>query len=164
METTKIEKTDVTIVNYITDRETFFRMKDVQKAIAEELKSGKLHEKYLKDIEDWLSKEPVKVPMYKKVLCNLGCYHDTPNECYGNYKKALDEWQVKRPDYNNKIYNSEYARHFNIVYSMIRGRSYKEIEPKVRKNNGPSTYSIKSILKEYNLDANYFFNEKGGLK
>jgi len=88
--------------NYITDRETFFKIKEAQKAIA------------------------------------------------GKYS----------------------AREHNIVYGMLRGKTYKQIEPKVKAfsnqystwYNEPSVFAIKELIKTYGLPQDFFFDTKGALK
>ena len=48
------------------------------------------------------------------------------------------------------------ARHHNIVYSIMRGRIYSQVENKVREHNEPNLWRIREILKKYNIDEQVF--------
>lgn len=48
------------------------------------------------------------------------------------------------------------ARAMNIVYGMIRGNSYREIEKTYREGNGPNKYEIMTVLNHYGIDHDRF--------
>jgi len=75
-------------------------------------------------------------------------------------RQKLIGFQRKNKNYT---YSTKYARHFNIVYSMLKGRLYKEVENKVRENNEQSSGIIKDIIREFGIDESFFF-ENGKLK
>ena len=52
--------------------------------------------------------------------------------------------------------SNNYVRCFNIIYGMVKGKSYKQIENKVRDYNEPSKFFLIRIIKEYNLDESKF--------
>ena len=143
-------------VKYITDSTTFFKMKEEQKLIAEELRTGKIRYENNKKLDDWYSKKPKDVEPQIRKLCDLGCYHFITNPDYPAALKKLNNWKAEKPNIPIYRFNEYYARAFNIIYSMVRGKTYKQVEQKVRENNEPSYSEIKKIIKEYNLDESYF--------
>lgn len=44
-----------------------------------------------------------------------------------------------------------YARYYNIIYGMLRGRAYKQIEQKVREHNEPNKYRIQAMCAHENI-------------
>jgi hypothetical protein len=127
-------KNDIIKINYITDYDTYIKIKNLVKDIATELKTQEkykiLNEKY----KDWTESEPKSNSV------------------------EYTEWYKSRPNFldYNRIYNSYNARHLNIIYSMIRGKSYHKIENKFRENNNPSASKLKQLIKEFNLELDYF--------
>ena len=71
-------------------------------------------------------------------------------------------WETIRPEYN-KLYNKQFEsmsdlhrmqrefRHKHIVYCFARGRTMKEIEPKVRQGNEPSRQELQRLMKMYDV-------------
>lgn len=113
--------------NYITDHETYFKMKEEQKVISREAKTKELKSKYYKDISIWEKSRGPKEP--------------------ANY------WYNRRPTYK---YDEIYARHHNIIYSIVNGKTYKQVEGKVREHNEPLRTTLLRIIKEYNLNESDF--------
>jgi len=151
-------------VVYATDRTTFLSMKAQQKEIFSERRTHSLEQENTRLWNDWVSKKPVEVDQFIQHKCDMGHYHSITNPDYKDYKVIHDSWRALKPCITNgEIYTKSYARNFNIVYSMIRGRTYKQVESKVRENNKPDLYEIKRIIKAFNLDETFFF-ENGGLK
>ena len=71
------------------------------------------------------------------------CWKSDPNyENYLAYKdalnKVLEPFDVKAD-----------RRHVHLAYSLLKGRKYKQIENKVRKDNLPNIYMIEHELKKY---------------
>jgi len=68
-------------------------------------------------------------------------------------KIQIKELQKSR-DYAGKLQYSllhlkrDY-RHKHIAYSMLRGRTYEQIEPKCHENNKPNMDFVKEIMDEY---------------
>ena len=81
------------------------------------------------------------------------------------YEGKIDSatWESIRPEYNkayNKQVNEQHSlhdmrreyRHKHIVYSLARGRTMEQIEPKVREGNEPSRHEIERLKKLYEFD------------
>lgn len=147
------------INNYVTDKDTYISMKKLQKSIAKELKKPEIMDNYYKSHNDWLSRKP-STPSIISKICDLGHEHNYESPDHINWKK---EEPTKISNYC-EVYNSKFARHFNIIYSMIKGRSYKQIESKVRSDNDPHIWILDRIIKAYSLDRNVFFDKDGKLK
>lgn len=123
-------------MEYLTDKETYLNLKSLQKEIAEERKSHKIHHEYNKKYDEWLDLK------------------STSN---------IEDWIKDKPVYDYYKYSSTNARYINIIYSMIKGRKYKDVESKVRDGNEIDLYKIRSILNEYNIDPKGLFNKLGEL-
>jgi hypothetical protein len=54
-----------------------------------------------------------------------------------------------RKEFNIK---PEEPRYFNVIYSLIRGRSYEQIESKVREGNELDRDTIKKYCEKYEID------------
>lgn len=62
-------------------------------------------------------------------------------------KKHEGRWNY---DIERDIRKAKYEfRHQHIAYCLIRGRSYEQVESKVRENNEPNQDYIKQLLEEY---------------
>ena len=90
-------------------------------------------ENYLK-LKEEVKKFAVEIKEDKKNLKNF--QRENPNKYCGGMMENL---RVKRRD----------ARHYNIVYGLVRGRKYEQIEPKVREGNEPSWYKIEKIKDQF---------------
>jgi hypothetical protein len=74
-------------------------------------------------------------------------------------KKIVEHWKAKS-SYCNLVDRSRNEvesmkaeiRHKHIMYSLIKGRSYEQIEPKVREGNEPNWSYIDELKKEYGFD------------
>ena len=70
-----------------------------------------------------------------------------------NYKKAMEKYEKSgRWSYviECDIKKAKYEyRHQHIVYCLARGRTYEQIESKVREGNEPNQDYIKQLLSEY---------------
>lgn len=53
-----------------------------------------------------------------------------------------------------KLSSSTHARYLNIIYGIVRGRKYREIEHKYRENNAPDGYWIEKVCTEYGITYN----------
>lgn len=105
--------------NYITDRETYLKMKDMQKHIMTDSRRAR------KAYRAW---EAVR-KLDKDNLWNP----PAPKEAYVDFK-----------GFN--------PREFNIVYGIVKGRKYEEIEQKVKpETKYPKENNIKKICEAYKL-------------
>lgn len=95
--------------------------------------------------------------------CSLyGNEHGTFIDYY-NGKIDSATWEKIRPEYSKRS-NAAYSafdnlksmqheyRHKHIVYSLARGRTMEQIEPKVREGNEPSRYELNRLKELYGFD------------
>jgi hypothetical protein len=162
--------TNTTTINservYLCSKETFIEMKAEQKAIATILKnSKKITDEYLTAHSEWFALEPYKnkVPDPSNFIECLACKvtHKEPNEEYKKYVLARTEWMCKQPLLPNFYVLKQRARVHNIIYGIVRGRTYEQIENKVKEHNLPSAYGLRDIIKEYGMDQDKFTTLKG---
>jgi hypothetical protein len=131
METTEIKR--------FCSRETFLQMKEHQKLYPSDQRTAK---------EEFKAKHSEVDKKLKEMLDKNG---DNWVARYEINKHRPSEW------HGNVAFD---ARSYNIVYGMIRGKSYKQIERKVKEGNEPYFPSVMAIIDEYKLDPNDFFNGK----
>jgi len=62
------------------------------------------------------------------------------------------DWKLYDLDYTI-FKESRLIRHKHIAYSLIRGRSYGQIEKKCRENNKPDFSLVDTIIKEYTYES-----------
>jgi hypothetical protein len=108
--------------NYIADRETYLTLKEVQKAIALEIKTAR--KAYRQASSQWAKEVPRSM------------------------------WAHPKLELTPEAFN---ARELNIIYGMLRGKTYKQIEPKVKEGNEPSLYVLEQIIAKYRLKESDFF-------
>lgn len=110
---------------------------------------------------------------YQKQLAEWGKHYDTyeaivikeDEEYCKTHPEPKDRWSSEHLAWNRarpiRTSISEFelpkvARHHNIVYSIMRGRIYSQIENKVHENNEPQLWRIRELLKKYNIDEQAF--------
>jgi hypothetical protein len=59
----------------------------------------------------------------------------------------------------NRLSSSTHARYLNIVYGIVHGRKYREIEHKYRENNAPDGYWIEKVCAEYGINYSTTYAE-----
>lgn len=116
---------------YLVSHDVFVRMKEYQKAIVAEKKTKTILTAYNKAVDDWYNTKP---------------------QGYGQERDAWNQARPVRPT----ILQDDEARHFNIVYSIVKGKVYSQVEQKVREHNEPSEDSISSILKAWDISKDDF--------
>jgi hypothetical protein len=63
--------------------------------------------------------------------------------------QRTDEWSGTERT-RRELYKAQYEfRHKHISYCMIRGRTYEQIEPKVREGNEPNKTHLSNLLEQY---------------
>lgn len=157
---TVTEKKEFVEVEHVTDRATFLRMKEEQKLIATEGKTHAIAIAISRDSNAWLGKAPKRVKSYVEKRCDLGCVHRVTNPEYAKYLEDVKAWKATEPNCHYR-FTKEYARCHNIVYSMVRGRAYSEVEQKVRENNFPDAGLLRQVARSYGLDESVI---KGALE
>jgi len=139
--------------NYISTREQFLALKEEQKRLTSFIKEG--NAQYKKDLQEYRDGLRVTPPEWREAE-KLEWYYRKPkvteNEFADSYSKRYAEWF-----HSGKHFYPNNVREFNIVYGMVRGKSYKQIEIKVKKDNFPHLFEIKKIIKDYGLNEDDFF-------
>lgn len=121
--------------DYICSKEMFEQARAYQKQLAD---WGKHYDEYVSDIHQ-------KAAEYDKV-------RPEPSR----YDASRMEWRRNRPYPLERDALSKLARHHNIVYSVMRGRVYSQVENIVREHNEPSIWVIRDLLKKYDIDEQAF--------
>ena len=119
----------------LSTKETFFQIKADQKAIMTNSKTGETRSAYISAYELWSKQTPpIRLPagMSTTELFAL--------------KDAHQKAKPSRP----WILDCS-ARSMNIIYGMLRGHSYREIENKYGEHHGPDKFSIEQALAHYGI-------------
>lgn len=117
-----IANKDVQIRDYITDRETYLKLKEIQK-----------------NIPFW----------YHKITLESQEYSDTIPKCF---MPVITKYIMDDHSFLNDINAAKYRRALNIIYGIIKGKKYSKIESKVKDDNKFDYYYIKSLLSLFNID------------
>ncbi len=120
---------------FLSSKETYYQMKADQKAFLPNTRYT-ISSDYQKLVDAWYAKKPAN-----------------PN--------ALSDWRNSRPQ-QPWVLTAD-ARSMNIVYGMIRGHAYRDIEKTYREYNGPSKNSIQFILNHYGIDYDAFIDACGAI-
>lgn len=145
------EKKDFVEVKHVTDRATFLRMKEEQKLIATEGKTHAIAIGMSLAGKAWQDSAPTIVKKYVTRRCDLGCDHQVDNPEYAAYLEKFLAWKAAAPTGRYR-FTKKYARCHNIVYSMVRGKTYIEVERTVREDNFPDAHLLRQIAGSYGLD------------
>ena len=122
MEDTIIER------KYICDRETYLRAKEQQKKFGPNADNRKEIEEYYKQDREW--------------------WNSKPEQRFGT---VYSEWRLKTPKKPICLSDKSEVRAHNIVYGLMKGKAYLQIEKKYRKDNEPKIECIDKFIEEYNL-------------
>lgn len=120
---------------FLSSKETYFQMKADQKAFLSNAKQ-EISSAYGKLVDAWYAKKPTN-----------------PN--------SIIEWRNIKPQQPWTLIAD--ARSMNIIYGMIRGHSYRDIEKTYREHNGPNKYNIQSILNHYGINYDAFIDACGAI-
>lgn len=119
--------------NYLCDRETYLAMKQDQKLLMGKDDAKALIEKYNTEKNQWYEQAP-----------------DLGNSRSFTERTILQkDWKSKEPIEPRFLKLN--PRAMNIVYSIIKGKTYKQIEKKVRDHNQPKKYFIEKICSLYGI-------------
>jgi hypothetical protein len=125
-------------------RENYLKLKNELKQLAIEIKEAK---KIRKEVQkayqsNKLTKENITMMNSAKLL-----------EMYENNAKKFDaSWGMFCQAMNDVYSRQNEYRYKHIVISLARGKTYEQIEPKVRKGNEPNWKYIDDYKKEYGFD------------
>lgn len=111
-------------------------------------------EKIFNTVEDYRNNVSVMKNYYKELSEKI-------REEKEKYKQLVR--QEKWSEYIHVLYDlnntRRKARVFNVVYSMLKGKSYKQIEPKIRDKNELYDGEIKVTCEKWNLPSDPFIKE-----
>jgi hypothetical protein len=112
---------------YICNRDKFLELKELQKKVSASLKSNRIAtQNFYQKRRDFYHSKGIHVP-------------STPD-----YQINKEIWttQYERDGFVDKLptgeYSSQEARYLNIIYGIIKGKTYDQIEQKVREGNRPT--------------------------
>jgi len=74
-------------------------------------------------------------------------------------KYVADNNYTPRGRFSGKLYQRHIARHMNIAYSLVRGRTMKQIESKVREHNEPDMKFVNKLTHEFMNPETYDPND-----
>ena len=152
--------------NFICSRDTYLQLKADIKALYSESKDHNKHKEYLLKRKEWAESVPsTEVPRFvKKGLISR------PNPEWTAYNERIEEWKARNPGkyldwiwYIRHYYNdledhwiilSERARALHLVYGIIKGRPYLQMEPKIGEYNKPDWGLMDEVCKHYGIDFN----------
>jgi len=158
--------------DYISTKEKYLELKALQKKVAEEGKSfNNATKNYYQKRKEFYKAKGVNVPSscdYKYIQTGTGekeVKHLFKTEkisypigrFFSIYER--DGFTEKLPDY----ITSSHARNLNIIYGIIRGKTHKQIESKVRENKEPSNLYEECLCLGFTPDETAEIFEKGGL-
>lgn len=113
---------------FIVSREKFLELKKEQKRIARSRKrENKEHRNYVKYRRQYYHSKGMQVPNA---------------DIAGGFVYLRQESTLEASE----------ARYFNVIYSIIRGRSYERIESKNREGNLLRPFAMEKFCKKYGVD------------
>lgn len=116
----------------LTTRENYFKLKEQQCLRLHPDKVKALVEEYKEALHKWIT--------FKTTLYSV----DPQTGEITVKEKGFEEQRGPRPE--EPLCSDNFARELNIIYSMLRGKSYKQIEQKVAEHNEPRKYNIANVL------------------
>ncbi len=144
-------------MDYICNRETFLKAREAQIEMMNERRSGSAEKAYEKAHNEWILSRPKEEPGHLATICKeCGARHYTPNPAYSEYMQKYNAWRAACPPNPGYKFSAHAARHLNIFYAILKGRSYSQIEPKVRRDNEFSIFNLRDLCKEYGVDFEAF--------
>jgi hypothetical protein len=145
---------------YICSREKFLEMKEIQKKIAIQIHSDRSIDKqfYIKR-RQYFNTIGVIVPSGQYTPYQ---YNTETVDLYKKYGFTETKHYDKIIEVSNVPWDNE-ARYFNVIYGLIKGRKYSEIEPTVREGKELEPYKMKLYCKKYDIDFTQIQFEMGWL-
>ncbi len=144
-------------MEYICTRETYLKVRQAQKDMFEELRSGSKTKAYIEARKLWLQKGPKEEKRYLEVACKECGHHSLKNNPqYPAYEEAFKAWRKEAPLNPELLYNSVEARYLNVFYGILKGRTYTQIEQKVAKDNEINKRFLQELCNRHGVDWNLF--------
>lgn len=121
--------------NYICSREIYLQAKEYQKKLAE---WGKHYDVYCRQKAAAQAEYKIKNPEPRRFSVEHGVWLQNYPHTFARGAIALE------------------ARHHNIVYAVIKGKVYSQVEVKVRKDNEPDLGLLEGLVTKYNINFDTF--------
>ena len=135
-----------------TTIEKLAELKVLQKAVMEERRHKTELKQYSQAYSIYLEYFKTEPKRFASQICDLGHSHSTETEEYRQWV-AQKPTAPKQSAFLARASDDRYVRHFNVLYGLAKGRSYDQIEQKVREGNKLSTYTLISLCTEYGIDS-----------
>lgn len=144
METNATENTTVITKNWICTKEKYLELKALQKRATD---IGKIARKnrvvYILARRTFYKSKGMQVP---------GSFFGYERE-EGSY--SIDERNgFKWENVKTEKLDAYEARYLNIIYGVVKGRTYNQIEQKTREGHGVDSYYLEKYCKKYGIDRN----------
>ena len=144
-------------MDYICDRDTFLKVREAQIEMMNERRSGDALLAYNRAYDMWRSMRPKEEPERLAVTRKaFGARHYETNPKYAEYKVLYDNWRKECPPNPENKFTAYAARHLNIFYAILKGKTYSQVESKVREGNEFNIYNLEDLCKTYNVDFKAF--------
>lgn len=127
----------------LSTKETFYQIKADQKAIMINSKTHEYTSAYNAELDAWFKAKPQSIEGAKGEA-------RFPDQTEWRKTKPKQPWVLECD-----------ARSVNIVYGMLKGNQYREIEKTYREHNGPDKESISKVLAHYGIDEEAFYDACG---
>ena len=132
METTTVEKKVFTPRNYLCSKEKYLELKGLQKKMAELGKAERKANLAFRDAR-------------RKFYHDKGMQIPVSDWTQGENGFKFD-WPKVEP------FDKVEARYLNIIYGILRGKSYNKIEQKTREDNEITEYKMEKYCKKFGID------------
>lgn len=111
-------------------------------------------EKFFSTIEDYRNAVSLMKNYYKTLSVNI-------REEKIRFKDLFrqGDWSEYIRVFNRLEHSRREARIFNVVYSMLKGKTYKQIEPKIKEQNSLYDGEIRKFCENWNLPSDPFIRE-----
>ena len=134
--------TTVHSIVHIVSKEVYLQMKIDQKIINGKDIDPAIVE-YNQKREEWENTTPLrpeKIPLLQR------------HKILSEYEDKFNAWRTSVP---KRPWTMEAdPRSINIVYAIVKGKDYKQVEVKVREGNEPRMYKVIEVCKHYGIDYN----------
>ena len=141
---------------YICNRDKFLEIKKLQKETAQSRKDiNQQIKSYYKNRRDFYhNSRGVNVPNWSSIFVKTGEEDIVQTMGFGIFKREIHskrdtgKWMdiYEQDGFTEKLpkkTDAEEARHLNVIYGIIKGKEYKQIEQKVREGNELNWSSIR---------------------
>jgi hypothetical protein len=127
---------------YICSREKFLELKGKQKEIAYNRKNASRHyQEYINARNLFYTSKGMTTPDF--VIVDDRTHRTVLSDTHYGFTYP----RIMTPA-------DKEARYFNVIYALVKGRTYQQIEQKVHERNGLKQFYIKEYCDKYGVDYN----------